>query len=70
MSIGETLDQAIRAILESPETNLNRISMRTVREQLPYVNRSLSNKWIKENMDFVDRRIVDMYEQVNASPDS
>lgn len=69
MSVKDTLDHAIRAILESPQTDLSRISMRVVREQLPSKEPSLTAKWIRENEDMVDRHIVDIFEQVNASRD-
>ena len=67
MNNKETLDRAIRTILESPQTDLSRVSMRRVREQLPSKEPSLTAKWIGENEDMVDRRIVDIFEQVNAS---
>jgi len=67
MTIRDTLDRTIRGILESPQTDLSRVSMRLVREQLPSREPLLTPKWIGENEDMVDRRIIDIYEQVNAS---
>lgn len=69
MALQETLDRTIRDILESPQTNLNKVSMKNVREQLPKMNRSLSESWIRTHMDAVDKRIMEVYEQVNASRD-
>jgi hypothetical protein len=65
----DLLDRTIRSILESPQTDLSRVSMKVVREQLPRKEPRLTSAWIGQNEDMVDRRIVDIFEQVNASRD-
>jgi len=68
MSIREKIDKAIRDILEAPETNLSRVSMRAVRARLPEKDPNFfTDKWISDNMDAIDKRIVVVFEQVNVA---
>ena len=61
-----TLEPLILNILSAPDVDLETISARRVRHQLPDLNPSLTPQFLKENKDDVDAVIARVYEKVSA----
>jgi len=61
-----TLEPLILTILSAPDIDLETISARRVRHQLPDLNPSLTPQFLKQNKDDVDAVIARVYEKVSA----
>ena len=61
-----TLEPLILNILSTPDIDLETISARRVRHQLPDLDASLTPQFLKENKDAVDAVIARVYEKVSA----
>ena len=62
----DDLEKRIRLILSAPGTDLETISAKRVRKQLLYDDPALSDQWMKEHKQEVDRLIATIFEEVAA----
>jgi upstream activation factor subunit UAF30 len=66
MSI-EALTPLIRGILTAPDVDLRTISAKRVRKQILQSDPSLSEVWIRENKEPIDKLISSVFEEVAAA---
>lgn len=66
MSI-EALTPVVRDILTAPDVDLRTISAKRVRKQILAQDPSLSENWVKDNKEDIDRLIGRIFEEVAAA---